>query len=366
MVRILTIHGAKGLEFPIVALAKANTKAPNHTDPIADAETHALELKVGDFETPGWEAALEREKELQDAERKRLLYVACTRPRDHLIVPIVPAPGERKAMLEWLEQDLPEWDDEQAGDLVNGCLLYDRSLVTGDADPAGAPADEDRVEKVTAAELKAARAERDSWQAQRESLLASAGEELQVVTASSVERLWQRPLTVEVSEADGTVVSAGEGPPLPLGDAVHRVMEVVDLAAPGKLAPLIAAVCSEFGLPDREAEVRTLVERCLASPVTARALVARQMWREVPFTIPWEDGLAVGRMDMLFEEDGRLVIVDYKTDTVAPEAIEAAVESHRSQAEMYAAAATMATRMQVAEVVFVFARAGGEGACSWR
>ena len=52
--------------------------------------------------------------------------------------------------------------------------------------------------------------------------------------ASSGELLWQRPLTIEVRDADGTVVSTGSGLPLPLGDALHRVMEVVDLAAPGR------------------------------------------------------------------------------------------------------------------------------------
>ena len=87
-----------------------------------------------------------------------------------------------------------------------------------------------------------------------------------MVTASSVELLWQRPLTIEVSEADGTVVSTGNGPPLPLGDAVHQVMEVVDLAAPGSLDEIVDAVCAEFGLVDRRDEVQALVERCLASP----------------------------------------------------------------------------------------------------
>ncbi len=186
-----------------------------------------------------------------------------------------------------------------------------------------------------------------------------------MLTASSVELLWQRPLTIEVNEADGTVVSSGKGPPLPVGDAVHQVMEVVNLAAPGSTEPVVGAVCSEFGLLDRQDEVQALVEQCLASPAVARAVAAEECWREVPFTIPWEEGLAVGRMDLLFVQDGRIVIVDYKTDDVSPDAIEAAVESHRSQAEIYAAAATKATGLPVAEVVFVFPRAAREGACRW-
>ena len=59
-------------------------------------------MKVGDFATPGWEDAFDREKQLEEAERKRLLYVACTRARDHLIVPVVPRPTSASGMLEWL------------------------------------------------------------------------------------------------------------------------------------------------------------------------------------------------------------------------------------------------------------------------
>jgi ATP-dependent exoDNAse (exonuclease V) beta subunit len=374
VVRIITIHGSKGLEFPIVALAKANNRAPNQVDPIADAEGHSLDLKVGDFATPGWDGAVEREKEIGEAERARLLYVACTRARDHLIVPIIPEPGKRKGLLECLDPDLPEWEEDLADQLVEGCLLYDRRLVKdGDGAASGgedAPERADaagRAEDPTAKQIDQAEKARALWEEDRTALLRDASKELEYLTASSVELLWQRPLTIEVNEADGTVVSSGKGPPLPLGDAVHQVMEVVDLAAPGSIEPVVHAVCSEFGLLDRQDEVQELVAQCLASPSIARAVAAEQCWREVPFTIPWENGLAVGRIDLLFVEDGRIVIADYKTDDVSPspEAIGEAVESHRSQAEVYAAAANKATGLDVAEVVFIFARAAREGACRW-
>lgn len=322
--------------------------------------------------TPGWNDAVEREKALSEAERARLLYVACTRARDHLIVPIIPEAGKRKGMLGWLAPDLPEWDEDAAEQLVDGCLLYDRRLIEDEEDAASDGDDAAARDGAAAAaddpsaqELDAAEHARASWQEDRAELLRAAGRELEVLTASSVELLWQRPLTIEVNEADGTVVSSGKGPPLPVGDAVHQVMEVIDLAAPGSIEPVVGAVCSEFGLLDRREEIQALVEQCLASPAVARAVAAEASWREVPFTIPWEDGLAVGRIDLLFVEDGRIVIVDYKTDDVAPDAIGEAVESHRSQAEVYAAAAKKTTGLPLSEVVFVFCRAAREGACRW-
>ena len=371
VVRILTIHGSKGLEFPIVMLAKSNNKAPEHSDPIADTEAHEVDIKVGGgFTSPGWKDAVEREKKLGDAERRRLLYVACTRARDLLVVPVIPAAESRKGMLKWLEPIIPEWDEEQAGQLVDGSILYDHSLVAdpGDdeeGDEYDRPAPSDAEDAPSAKDLEAAEADRERWLEGRGELLRQAGKELEVLTASSVELLWQRPLTIEVNEADGTVVSAGKGPPLPVGDAVHQIMELVDLAGGESTAAIVGAVCSEYGLLDRQDEVQALVDSCLASPALARALASGQLWREVPFTIPWEEGLAVGRIDLLFVEDGEIVIVDYKTDDVEPDAIEQAVEGHRSQAEVYAAAATKATGLPVSEVVFVFCRAAREGACRW-
>ena len=142
-------------------------------------------------------------------------------------------------------------------------------------------------------------------------------------------------------------------------------MEVVDLAAAGHLHAIVGAVCAESGLLDRRDEVQALVARCLASPAVARAIEAQHYWREVPFTIPWDEGLAVGRMDLLFVENEQIVIVDYKTDAIEPDGVEAAVATHRSQAEIYAAATGQTTGLAVAEVVFVFCRVGLEGVCRW-
>ena len=66
-------------------------------------------------------------------------------------------------------------------------------------------------------------------------------------------------------------------------------------------------------------------------------------------------------IDLVFEENGELVVVDWKSDTVASSAVAAAVESHREQGEAYVRAVKAATRLEVSEVVFVFPRSGREG-----
>ncbi|MCS6926029.1 MAG: UvrD-helicase domain-containing protein [Candidatus Binatia bacterium] len=95
-VRLLTIHKAKGLEFPVVILADAT--APLHTRSprtgILDRLGNWLELAVGPrfltCTTQGWQKAEAQEQQKEAAEERRLHYVAAARVRDHLVIPIMP------------------------------------------------------------------------------------------------------------------------------------------------------------------------------------------------------------------------------------------------------------------------------------
>ena len=107
-VRLLTVHGAKGLEFPCVVLANLNAKGNVRSAPVVvDRGAERVEVRipsreVSGLETAGHAAAAVRERACGEDEEKRLLYVAATRARDYLVLPDFAAKA-REALLRGIE-----------------------------------------------------------------------------------------------------------------------------------------------------------------------------------------------------------------------------------------------------------------------
>jgi ATP-dependent helicase/nuclease subunit A len=95
---MMTVHGAKGLEWSVVALGDLKAAPARPPSLYLSSEDGDLILKEGDASATGLkdrlvknEAYLETEKKERESgleESKRLLYVALTRARDHLILPL--------------------------------------------------------------------------------------------------------------------------------------------------------------------------------------------------------------------------------------------------------------------------------------
>jgi ATP-dependent exoDNAse (exonuclease V) beta subunit len=108
--RILTVHGSKGLEFPIAILAgfgRGRQGPASAVEVIADRRSGALHCRAGDlWRTADYPAASDHEKEMAEAEAVRLLYVAATRARDHLVLSLYRGKRAEQSHAALMEQRL--------------------------------------------------------------------------------------------------------------------------------------------------------------------------------------------------------------------------------------------------------------------
>jgi ATP-dependent exoDNAse (exonuclease V) beta subunit len=340
-VRVMTVHAAKGLEFPVVIVTGLGRKPVRRPSPIVtDHLSGRVELTVGGFATEGREALDVREKAMEAAERVRLLYVALTRARDHLVVGVF--------------RGAKGGDDTDAGRLDPRLRTCEGVEVLEEGwEPAGAPRPAGQPDGVTPEEQRSIE---EAWVARRAGLLAQLG----VLRTQSATGLAHADDEAGLAPEVGEDIAASRRgrAATSRGRAVHAVLQVIDLATRAGLEDLAGAQAAAEGIPEQAAEVARLVRAACESEPVCRAAAARH-WREVPLGAPFGGVLLEGFVDLLYElPDGRLAIIDYKTDSVSGAEVDRRMERYRLQGGVYGLLVTEVTRRQVARIEFVFVAAG--------
>jgi ATP-dependent helicase/nuclease subunit A len=360
-VRMLTIHKSKGLEFPITILADLGHLSPGRAENIViDREDKVLAFGVGPADdrlaTRDYERLLEFEAERREAELLRLLYVGATRARDALVIPWFPAKDGVDAT--GLLTRIAGFLEAESGEPVRGLGAGGRAVVRFDTAsldlarkaPRPVRLDTERARAIDH-ETTEAYAERVAWERWIDGIGDRRHHPAVIVTPSSL-ALHADSEPVRDEEPVTGASSRGRE----LGTLVHAVMERVDFASPETARDVTRAIARTAGVDgDLVEEAAGLVERALDTPIMRRAAAARAS-REVPFCVSLDGVTVEGKIDLLFEEDGGFVVVDYKTDVVPASGADGLVDRYRRQAEAYALAVAQASGRPVKEIVLFFLR----------
>jgi ATP-dependent exoDNAse (exonuclease V) beta subunit len=389
-VRLMTVHAAKGLEFPVVVLADAGRGAAGGAEPLAIGPDGSLRVKVpaatgGLVPTAGYRDAIAAERLADEEERRRVTYVGVTRAVRHLIISGVvtdEAIARRSTPMGWL-LDLLDVPFRTAVDIA---VPGGRVALRPDPVAVAAPQPEIEVAGQLAffddpAEVGPARLhtpvdlpalaplpvppplapERLSFSA-----LALYGRcpyrfhAEHVLGLRAVERAGTPPAPPSVSEGEPSPVALS---PLEVGTAVHEVLE---FDAAGDPRDRERRVLARFphALPGDLDRVGQLTDAWVASPLAARVAGAT-VRREARFVTDAGGVTLTGQIDLLARNGGRVHVVDYKTNRLGDRtAAEIRDDGYGLQEAVYALAALGAGAEEV-EVSFAFLD-GGDAEASRR
>jgi ATP-dependent exoDNAse (exonuclease V) beta subunit len=406
-VRIMTIHAAKGLEFPITIVSGMSTVPQSRAAPaqVAFPPGGGVGYRFGrHVSTQEFEDWKPIEEQMGFHERIRLLYVACTRAQDHLVLSLqrrvrskapeastrtnaellVEGTGDRLAGLpDAVDADVaprpvaasmpPEppppfeqWEAELTRALRRGSLPTTVAATAltdeGAPDLADAVAGDDRGRAEVGAgdeeddgpadAVSPARRSPDSGQSDPGSTDEEPPEPVTPdprTTDPATDGLRKRPRDLDLPPwlkgRYGTAV----------GRAVHATLQTLDLATGEDLDGAVAAQCEAEAIPDRHLDVAALVRAALASPVV-EAAASGPYWREVYACTPTPGGrLLEGYIDLLYRSDAGLVVVDYKTAATSDRVeLSRRAAGYRLQGASYARTVAQTTGEPIARVTFVF------------
>jgi len=396
-VRIMTVHRAKGLEFPVVILADLTCHETRDPSRHVNAAQKLCAQRIAGYapvELLGNEAT---ERERDTAEAIRLLYVAATRARDLLVVPAVgdeerdgwlarlsptiyPDPKKRRGPITRTPPGVPEFGDDSVRIRVNGfgAMGKERSVMPGMHQPRigthrvvwwdPAKLELDVSDTMGLRQIRLLEADEKKivstrsieqwtrWRDAREQLLQKGA--VQSITVNTATELSiAKPRALEDVAVE--VVETPRDPARPhgprFGTLVHLAMLRVDFDASDD-AILASVKWSGRTLGAEDAEIvaaARAVSMALKSPLMARVRHSMDLRRECPVLMKLDDGTIVeGIADLAFAEgaNGARIwnVVDFKTDL----AIAGRLEEYRAQISLYARGIARASSLPARGILF--------------
>ncbi len=291
-VRVMTIHAAKGLEFPITIVSGLTTK------PVGRRGRRVVWPKgtwtLSDPDDSIYEEFAPLDEQMSDAERRRLLYVATTRAQDHLVVSLHRdgrTPTSSASLLA----------DASAG--AQQRIFEPRDLL---------------LAKEPAQAVELPWADERAWATTRDAALALAATS-SVLSATALAKRF-----TPAESADAAMHKDAVDLDLPpwqrgrygtaIGRAVHAVLQHADLINGTDLAMLAASQAAAEGVLGMEKTIERLARSALGAAIVAGG-ARHEHWRELFVATAFGSRVVEGYIDLLVRHPTRgLVVVDYKTD----------------------------------------------------
>jgi ATP-dependent exoDNAse (exonuclease V) beta subunit len=356
-VRLITVHKAKGLEFPVVILAdlSAGLTSPEGCDRWVDTGRGVCAHRL--LRCAPWEL-IDHQAEEEQAERDeaaRVAYVAATRAKDLLVVcalgdteyqdgwlqplydalyppkdrrrkPEIPG-GEQTVLNAPLqpkeEQIRPGVHRPRAGN--HQVLWFDPSTLDL-KDPVARGAERDHLLDGSRAQIEDGLARYEAWQSARSEAIASGSAPAFTVRVATEAALVPEAasIPVEVVEVEVNLTVRGRR----FGKLVHAVLQSGGSAA--------AHGRRWNATPEEVRAAEEIARVVLVHPLVAPA-PGRTIFREMPVTVKLDDGSIIeGRVDLAWTDAASWTVIDYKTDS-------AGRARYKRQLQLYALALQRAT-----------------------
>jgi ATP-dependent exoDNAse (exonuclease V) beta subunit len=310
-VNVMTVHSAKGLEFPVVIVAALHKGVDSNPSVLAFSRQYGLGARwrnpaSGEEKSDVYLHAIHEERKQREGEESnRLLYVAMTRAEQHLVLSFS---GSGKKPKHWAKLVSAAWGvalDEPRDEIVRQTTRSGIEWLLRIRVAAGSP------ERLEAGAIAAA-ADPTEW--------------------------LERPPVADQQDTNATVTDLAAFAKCPRDYYLGHYLGFEGRASTGTRAGGLAA--GEFGsmvhallagnpVPGADPAAIAMAEVFRQSALGRRVARASRIEREFDFLMSVEELVLRGQIDLWFEEGGEVVIVDYKTDAVS------AIEAHQ-RAQEYA------------------------------
>ena len=317
-VQLMSMHGAKGLEFPVVFLAALNKGVSDDLGPLFFSPEHGLGVKWRDPATQSgfgdsiYQAAETSQKLKMAREENRLLYVAMTRAEQHLLLTYSTSPGARGS----------NWSK-----LISERLAPDHDDAGGPGNTLPPPA----------------------------------------VAPDEPEDLLDYPIISDQHDSAVSVTHLGDFLVCPrkyylagyLGfKPVARVSRPATEISPAEIGTQVHALLAGTRVDNPSPEAIRLVETYKTSGLARRIELADRIEREFDFAMGLDQIVIRGQIDLWFEKNNKLALVDYKTDQFDPSRQPERLEPYSLQLQIYALALRRLTGKLPSEALLHFLRSG--------